>query len=746
MKSRKKSILSVLEKAEDSLSTKQIRGALGLKKSATAKLKSELQTLINDRKIKKQGTHYFVGNISKEKPSSLEKTKKNFRNKLISKKHSKIKKSKNTRKTETGYFTRNRKGFGFVNIGYARSDIFVGENDQGFAMEGDLVKIQIHPSRGFRGKRKGKIVRIVERASNEIFARIEKTNRETIAIPILKNKGLTFFRIANKNYLKKLKHGTLIEVELLEENNKSNNNIDVPLVKILRTLDKMSNSDLGIELIIKENLIRTNFPEETKEYLKKFSQKVNFDFTSGRNDLRDLFFVTIDGKNARDFDDAVCVIENKDSLGGFRLFVSIADVSHYVKSEDPVDKEAFLRGTSVYFPRHAIHMLPEELSNNLCSLRPKVNRLTLTCEMQINSEGRVESYSIYESIIRSRARLNYEDVADFLDGNNSSIKDDLTKSNLKKMHKLAKILERKRLRRGAIQFNFSEEVFKFDKDKHLIGIDYSYQSSSMKLIEQFMLEANETVAEHCLKNNIPSIYRVHNSPEKKKLKKLQKIFHRFGLKKSISSLVESKKFNDLLEKIKNLPNFEQLQIFLLRSMPLAVYETKNKGHFGLAAEYYTHFTSPIRRYPDLLVHRAIKKNIYSNQSKNTKKKIVIKNEVAEICSQQERRAEKAERQSIDLIKVDFMSRYVGQTFQAKVSLIESHGFRIIIESICFEWFITLECITNDYFIFDENLNTLLSHRKNLVLKVGQSLEILLLSADHISRTLKFKIEHWLNQK
>jgi Exoribonuclease R len=187
-------------------------------------------------------------------------------------------------------------------------------------MEGDLVKIQIHPSRGFRGKRKGKIVRIVERASNEIFARIEKTNRETIAIPILKNKGLTFFRIANKNYLKKLKHGTLIEVELLEENNKSNNNIDVPLVKILRTLDKMSNSDLGIELIIKENLIRTNFPEETKEYLKKFSQKVNFDFTSGRNDLRDLFFVTIDGKNARDFDDAVCVIENKDSLGRFSTF------------------------------------------------------------------------------------------------------------------------------------------------------------------------------------------------------------------------------------------------------------------------------------------------------------------------------------------------------------------------------------------------------------------------------------------
>ena len=414
-----------------------------------------------------------------------------------------------------------------------------------------------------------------------------------------------------------------------------------------------------------------------------------------------------------------------------------------MQTGDPVDKEAYLRGTSVYFPRYAVQMLPRELSNNLCSLRPKVNRLTLTCEMQINSDGEIEDYSIYESIIRSRARLTYEDVADLLDGRISSISDPKLQSCITIMHQLAKILERKRFQRGAVQFSFVEEVFQFDGDERMIGVKRNYQSSSMKLIEQFMLEANETVAKHCKDNRIPSIFRVHDSPDMKKLKKLQKVFHRFGIRTSMTSLNDPKKFNDLLEKIKGFSNFEQLQVLLLRSMSLAVYDTNNKGHFGLAAKYYTHFTSPIRRYPDLLVHRELKKN-FNSDKKIKKIKSLINNELAELCSQQERRAEKAERQSIDLIKVDFFANLIGQTFKAIVTHIESNGFRINIEPHGIEWFLLLESIPNDSYIFDETSLSLQSCRKKQLIQAGKRLEILLLNADPINRTLEFKVEKWLN--
>tara|TARA_B100001250_G_C19717490_1_gene752224 strand:- start:495 stop:1277 length:783 start_codon:yes stop_codon:yes gene_type:complete len=260
----------------------------------------------------------------------------------------------------------------------------------------------------------------------------------------------------------------------------------------------------------------------------------------------------------------------------------------------------------------------------------------------------------------------------------------------------------------------------------------------MKLIEQFMLEANETIAKHCATKNIPSVYRVHDGPDMKKLKKLQKTFHRFGIRTPMSSLNDPKKFNEILEKIKGLTNFEQLQVLLLRSMSLAIYETKNKGHFGLAAEYYTHFTSPIRRYPDLLVHRALKKTFYSDQN------LIINNDLVESCSQQERRAEKAERQSIDLIKVDFFANQIGQTFEANITHIENNGIKINISKYGIEWFLPLESIPNDSYIFDETHLTLQSRRKKHVLHVGLFLEILLLNADVINRKLEFQVKNWQN--
>lgn len=756
MKSHKKQILRLLENHGDSLSTKQIRGALGLNKTATAKLKAELLKLIKAGKISKQGTRYFKAQekpkhaVSKEKRKEAKEAKiekrSQIKNESIWKPRAKRRPRSGSGKTEKGYFTRNQKGFGFVAIGGGRSDVFIGENEQGYAMEGDLVEIEIFRSRGFHGKRKGEIVNVIERASSEILARLKRTKRETVAVPVHRNSGLPFLWIAEEDDLPELETGTLVEVELLEENKHAKKSSPAPSGRVLRALENTSDHELGFQLILNENLIRTEYPQGSLEHVKKFSPQVRFDSSSGRRDLRDLDFVTIDGKTARDFDDAVCVTSDSGKSGGFRLFVAIADVAHYVRPEDPVDQEALLRGTSVYFPTHAVPMLPEELSNNLCSLRPNVNRLTLTCEMRIDSSGEVIGYSLAESIIRSRARLIYEDVADLLDGRTSSISSPELKTNIRKMHKLAKILERKRIQRGAVQFSFAEEVFEFDSDQQMTGIGRSYQSSAMKLIEQFMLEANETVARHCVKNRIPALYRVHDRPDMRKLQKLQQTFFRFGVKTSLSTLADPKKFNEVIEQIQELPHFEQLQVLLLRSMALAVYQTTNKGHFGLAAEYYAHFTSPIRRYPDLVVHRALKEKLHFDQgvkSKNERPPFV-NSEMAEQCSQQERRAEKAERQGIDLMKVDFLAPHVGQTFQAVVTSIDNHGFRVNLEPHGLEWFLPLEAMPDDNYVYDDIRLSLQGRRKNRTLQAGQRLEIRLLRADPIHRTLEFEVERWLS--
>jgi len=756
MKSHKKQILRLLENHGDSLSTKQIRGALGLNKTATAKLKAELLKLIKAGKISKQGTRYFKAQekpkhaVSKEKRKEAKEAKiekrSQIKNESIWKPRAKRRPRSSSGKTEKGYFTRNQKGFGFVAIGGGRSDVFVGENEQGYAMEGDLVEIEIFRRRGFHGKRKGEIVNVIERASSEILARLKRTKRETVAVPVHRNSGLPFLWIAEEDDLPELETGTLVEVELLEENKHAKKSSPAPSGRVLRALENTSDHELGFQLILNENLIRTEYPQGSLEHVKKFSPQVRFDSSSGRRDLRDLDFVTIDGKTARDFDDAVCVTSDSGKSGGFRLFVAIADVAHYVRPEDPVDQEALIRGTSVYFPTHAVPMLPEELSNNLCSLRPNVNRLTLTCEMRIDSSGEVIGYSLAESIIRSRARLIYEDVADLLDGRTSSISSPELQTNIRKMHKLAKILERKRIQRGAVQFSFAEEVFEFDSDQQMTGIGRSYQSSAMKLIEQFMLEANETVARHCVKNRIPVLYRVHDRPDMRKLQKLQQTFFRFGVKTSLNTLADPKKFNEVIEQIQELPHFEQLQVLLLRSMALAVYQTTNKGHFGLAAKYYVHFTSPIRRYPDLVVHRALKEKLHFDQgvkSKNERPPFV-NSEMAEQCSQQERRAEKAERQGIDLMKVDFLAPHAGQTFQAVVTSIDNYGFRVNLEPHGLEWFLPLEAMPDDNYVYDDIRLSLQGRRKNRTLQAGQRLEIRLLRADPIHRMLEFEVERWLS--
>ncbi|MCH2300315.1 MAG: ribonuclease R, partial [SAR324 cluster bacterium] len=624
--------------------------------------------------------------------------------------------------------------------------LFISESDVGSALEGDRVEVELLGARGYRGRRKGRVVSVLERASKHCLARLEKKGNELFAIPLNPRIGLPFITISPTRSMEGAEPGSLVEVELID----SKGEFGMMKGKIIRILEETGNLDLGFEMILRENSIREEFPANAIQEADSFPKRILPQQHPGRVDQRHLAFITIDGKSARDFDDAVLV--EKMENGGFRLFVAIADVAHYVTPDSAIDEEAKKRGTSVYFPTHAIPMLPEALSNGLCSLRPGVNRLTLTCEMQLNQDGECIDYRIYESLIKSHARLDYDAVADFLDSGKNSITNKEIQKSLKLMQELMHLLEGKRNRRGAIQFEFSESSVEFDHQNRMTGMSKKFQSSSMKMIEQFMLEANETVARHCVKRKLPALYRVHQPPSDLKLQQLKKNLARYGVNPKTVSLSDSYGFSRILSHLKELPQFEALQVVLLRSMALAVYQTRNGGHFGLAAEFYTHFTSPIRRYPDLMVHRALKKELSSrNQKKSSRKRNVkqkhgeeIDRELALKCSQQERNAEKAELQSVDLMKCVFLEPHIGVDFQSIIRSLDSRQIRVELEPHTLEWNVPLETLNDDRYYFDQERLYLSGRRQGRLIRIGQRLKLKLIRVDVLQRNIDFDFEGWLN--
>ena len=632
-----------------------------------------------------------------------------------------------------GRFIATNKGFGFVNIGKAKSDVFIPQGDQNGAMDGDLVEVRAFTKPG-KNRSRGYIQKILQRSTSKMLARLVRGQRTTLAIPINQRNGVPPLVILKDDDQPNIESGTLVEVELLSQLENDNE----LYAKVLQPVSKEIRGNLGFNLILTENQIRSEFPIETQEEAKAFSNRVIYDASTSRVDQRDLGFVTIDGIKAQDFDDAVFAKSNED--GSWRVYVAIADVAHYVRPGSAIDQEAYLRGTSVYFPTHAIPMLPENLSNNLCSLKPDVNRLTLTCEMLIDSAGWVQSYRIYESIIRSRARLIYEDVAEFLDtGLTRTIRNKEILDSLIVMNDVARALEVKRTKRGAINFNFEEQNIELDDQNQMVSISKKFSSSSMKLIEQFMLEANEIVAKHCSGNRLSALYRVHSSPDLSRLERLKMVFQRFNIPVPPNSLIDSGQFNKVLESIEKLTNKNQLQIILLRSMALATYETTNQGHFGLGAKYYSHFTSPIRRYPDLVTHRALKHELHAklgiNPSPNSNTSVLM----AEYLSEQERRAEKAELESVSLLKVNFMEKFIGQTMEGKILSIENNGFCIEILPYHIDWYLPIETLKDDNYIFDEINLVLQGRRTKRLIEAGNRLELRLTRTDTLHRLMEFDI-------
>ncbi len=754
MKLNKKNVLALMEAHGGLLSAKQLRGLLGLSKADTSKLKAWLHKQVKRGSMIQQGSRYGSARLltrAELKPESrkrqhvdpTEERGKPLRGMARSGRPA------SGKGRLTGVFIRNPRGFGFIATGDGQEDVFVGERDQLNAMDGDKVEFELSPARGARGKRKGRILRVVERSNSRLLATLHRRKSTVTAVPINSNLSFGTLLIRPEHDLSEAQNGSLVEVELIpEEEGWRGGNVDRPLARIIRSMEGISVNELAFDRILQENQIRNEYPEAALAHAEAFPTRVVYDATSGRVDQRDLGYVTIDGKTARDFDDAVLATKHSD--GSWTLYVAIADVAHYVQPGDPVDAEAYERATSVYFPTHAIPMLPEALSNNLCSLRPQVNRYAVTCEMHLDAEGARTGYKIYESLIRSAGRLTYDDVEDVLQGRPSSIRKPQILTGLKEMNELAQILSRRREARGAIQFTFAEETVEFDAENRMTGMGRRFQSNAMKLIEQFMLEANETVARHCVDHKLPALYRVHERPDFKKLTRLQPTFWRFGVKTPMSRLHEPQGFNEVFQQIEEYPNRDQLQVLLLRCMALAVYQPGNLGHFGLAAEYYCHFTSPIRRYPDLTVHRALKQWLAAERSAEpAKARKRIKAELPKVdealgehCSIQERRSEKAEQQSVDLMKVAFLEPHAGEGFRATVQTVDKGGIRIVLEPHGIDWFLPLEALGDDWYQFDEESLVLKGKRRKRIIEAGKPLEVRLLRTNVLERVMEFEVVRW----
>lgn len=489
-------------------------------------------------------------------------------------------------------------------------------------------------------------------------------------------------------------------------------------VKILRELGEVGDDAVFVEKVLVESNAQTIFSAATMEYVDALEEHIDAKDLHGRQDLRNLPFVTIDGEDARDFDDAVYCEINPDK--SFTLSVAIADVSHYVKHESALDLDAFERSTSIYFPRRVVPMLPEKLSNGLCSLNPDVDRLVMVCHMEVSADGEITSYGVDNAVIHSHHRLTYTRMQRFLESH-EEIPEDI-KANIDGLHKVYRALLKARHKRGAIDFEGSEPYFKFDENGNVSGLAPRERQDAHKLIEECMLAANVSVANFLAEHNHPTLYRNHDRPNEKKFSALKSYLNSIAVEFNVTQeSVTPKDYQQLVERIKDFPNTVIIQQTILRSMQLAEYAPKNIGHFGLAYEKYLHFTSPIRRYPDLLVHRACKAII----ARRTYGYLSSIDAMAEQTSFCERRAENLERKVDSYYKCKFASQHIGSQYSGIITTVVSFGVFVVIPELMIDGLVHITELGGEYFVFDEKNHSLVGKNSGHKYIAGQGVEVMI---------------------
>ncbi|MWN89607.1 ribonuclease R [Gilliamella sp. Pra-s65] len=629
-----------------------------------------------------------------------------------------------------------RDGFGFLRVEGNPEDYFLAPEQMKKVLQGDVILAQPIGTQ-YRGKTEARVVRILEPRSNQIVGRYFIEQGVGFVVP--DDSRLNFDILITGKPDRTVRMGAVVVVELQQRPERRQKAVGV----IKEVLGEMMGTNLAIDIALRNHEIPYELPNEVEAEASKFTDQVPESAKNGRKDLRNLPLVTIDGEDARDFDDAVYCQKNRG--GGYRLWVAIADVSYYVRPGKALDKEACLRGTSVYFPSRVVPMLPEVLSNGLCSLNPQVDRLCLVCEMTVSNRGRLTGYEFYEAVMNSHARLTYTKVAKILEGDEELREHyrDLV-PHLENLYGLYNVLDKARVARGAIGFESEEPKFIFNADKRIESVELAQRNVAHKIIEECMILANVAAAKLVIKADIPSLFRVHDRPDEDRINNLRSILSELGLSLGGGANPKPKDIAELMTVVETRPDHDMLQTVILRSMKQAIYDPENRGHFGLALEEYGHFTSPIRRYPDLLLHRAIKW-ILADEQQKTSKTGGYRYTTSEMlyfgehCSMTERRADEAVRDVVDWLKCDYMQDHVGEVFNGTISSVVNFGFFVRLDDLFIDGLVHVSSLENDYYTFDGSRNRLIGENTRFTYRLGDKVQVKVDNVNPEERKIDFSL-------
>ena len=634
-----------------------------------------------------------------------------------------------------GIYRKNQKGFGFVKIEDQEDEIYIAKENSKNALNGDRVLIEIIEEKNKVKKAEGKVVKILKHEKDTIVGRFENNKNFGFVVPDDKNFGTDIF-ISKKNFGKaRNNHKVLVKIIKYPEKGKKAEG------KIIEVLGNVNEAGVDMLSLIKEHNLPSTFPEPVVEEAKKCGNQIDEEDIARRRDLRQDIIFTIDGEDAKDLDDAVKVTKLEN--GNYKLDVHIADVSYYVKPNSLLDQEALLRGTSIYMLGRVIPMLPRELSNGICSLNAGEDRFTLSCSMEINEKGEVVSSDVYKAVINVTERMTYTNVQKILDNADEEVVAQYKPyiHEFRLMEELALILKNKRLEQGYLNLDIPESKIELDIDGRVTNIKKYETTFANEIIEQFMLTANETIAEKFFWLDAPFIYRVHEKPDYEKVQELNKFLFNFGLRiKANKDNIYPKEFAKILEEVQGKEEEKVVSNLVLRTLKVARYEAINEGHFGIASKYYCHFTSPIRRYPDLFIHRIISKYLEDNYDVEESFMEQYKKQAEERAKQSSEReniATKVERESEDIKKAEYMEGRIGEEYEGIISSVTSFGIFVELENTV-EGLIRFDDLGDEYFIYEEERKMLIGEHTKTTYKIGDKINIRVKDASKLMRTVDFE--------
>jgi ribonuclease R len=635
----------------------------------------------------------------------------------------------------SGHVIGHKDGFGFVVPVDGGDDLFLNARQMRLTFHGDKVLARVS-GMDHRGRSEAIVVEVLEHNTQQLVGRFCAESGSSFVEP--SNQRITQEILIPAEDIGDAEHGQMVVVAITTQPAPHTR----PVGKIIEVLGDHMAPGMEINVAIRNHDLPHIWPEDVLAEAAKFPATVPADAIKDRLDLRKLPFVTIDGEDAKDFDDAVyCTPSGK----GWILYVAIADVGHYVKPGTPLDTEAYERGNSVYFPEQVIPMLPEALSNGLCSLKPEVDRLTMVCEMHINATGKITKYEFHEAVIHSHARLTYNKVHAIEQGDAElQTQYKALLPDIKNLYAIYHILHEARIQRGSIDFDMPETKIVFGAARKIERIVPTQRNDAHKLIEECMLCANICAAKFLLKNDYPALFRVHEGPSEEKLQDLRKFLGEMGLKLPGSKEPQPSDYAAILASIADRPDAHLIQTVLLRSLSQAVYSAENKGHFGLAFDAYAHFTSPIRRYPDLIVHRAIR-NVLRHKVEKNEVALSLLDKQGSHCSVTERRADDATREVIDWLKCEFMLDKVGEEFDGVITSVTGFGFFVELKDIYVEGLVHISTLPNDYYQFDASKQAMLGERAGRRFRLGDVVRIRVVRVDLDQRQIDFMLAEVLDK-